>query len=120
MSALMRMFERLFDEIKHHADPTQHKPIDIARVESRFHRIGLASIGIIGFLMIPVAAILPVLPIWPFALIMLVAFARTSSRFCAWLTNNRVFNTAFSIIRNRPERAFRIAHRWLNKLLGVA
>ncbi len=112
------LLDKLLAEFKHHADPQNHQPIHIEPVTNVRARVGMAVLGSFGLMMVPVAAALPVLPTWPFALVLIIAMARSSTRFRAWLCNNRAFHTLMSVVRTRPERVFRLANRAMNWLLG--
>jgi hypothetical protein len=105
-------------EIRNHADPSRHETVHITPVESLGGRLGLLALIMGGLIMIPIAAAVPMLPIWPFAIIVIVCMARLSARFRRWLTANRAFNTMMSIVRTRPERIFRWADRLMRHALG--
>lgn len=113
------LIDKVLGELKHHADPANHKPVHIAPVQGPLARAGMVALGSFGLIMIPVAAAVPLLPIWPFALVMMVAMARSSSRFRAWLSANRAFHTVMSLIRTRPERIFQLANRFMTWVLGA-
>lgn len=78
----------------------------------------LFTAGAFGVAMIPVAAAVPLLPIWPFALLALAAAARSSSRVRAWLSHNRTFCGLVYFVHSRPEKIFRFVARMLTALFG--
>ncbi len=112
------LLDKLVAEFKHHADPQNHKPITIEPVTDVRAKVGMAVMGSFGLLMVPVAAALPILPTWPFALVLIIAMARSSTRFRVWLSNNRAFHTLMSVVRTRPECVFRMANRAMTWMLG--
>ncbi len=105
-------------EIRTHADPACHEAVRIEPVESMAGRLTLVALITLGLIMVPIAAAVPMLPIWPFAILVIVCLARLSTRFRRWLVANRAFNTIMSIIRTRPERIFRWADRLMRQALG--
>jgi hypothetical protein len=114
-----RGLQRILQEIRTHADPALHQPVHIAPVTSLRGRL-ILSLGMFGgVIMIPVAAAVPMLPIWPFAILCIVCAARVSARFRHRLVASRVFNTVMCIIRTRPERIFRWADDLIRRALGA-
>ena len=116
---MMPILDRLFAEIRRHAAEAHYAPVHIEPAHSAGERVMLLTACAFGIVMIPVAAAVPLLPIWPFALLALAAAARNSARVRIWLMHNSVFKTVVHIVRHRPERIFRFTDRLLSKLLGV-
>jgi hypothetical protein len=114
----MRLVDRIRSELKHHSAPENHPQIHIEHVADLRGRVALAGAFAVGVLMIPVAAAVPMLPIWPFATLCIVCAARMSRRFRARLLQSRSFMTVMSIIRTRHERIFRWADALLRRALG--
>lgn len=112
------MLERLLAELRHHADPAQHRLVHIAPARNVRDRLMLLGAVVLGGVMIPVALAVPLLPAWPFAIVLLVACARLSERVRVWLQSNRAFNTGMSLVRTRPERMFVWANQCMCVLLG--
>ena len=112
------MLDRLLAELRHHADPAMHTPVHIAPARNLRERLILLGAVLLGLVMIPVAIALPLLPTWPFVIVLLAASARLSARVREWLQANRAFNTGMSLVRTRPERAFVWANQCLRVLLG--
>jgi uncharacterized protein len=54
-------------------------------------RIALLTAGFLALVLAVVGAILPVMPATPFILLAAYCFARSSNRWHAWLTTNRLF-----------------------------
>jgi hypothetical protein len=110
---------RISAELRHHADPANHAPIHIEPARSLAEKALLLAMAGVGLLMIPVAAAVPMLPIWPFALLLIACLARVSSSFRARLMRNRAFNSVISLIRARPEKLFQLASRLIHWSLGA-
>ncbi len=113
---VQRILDYAFREIRHHANPEHQLDIRIEPVNSTRDRLTLSALLMFGIGMVPVALLLPLLPTWPFVFVAIACVARMSTRFRNWLTANRVFRTAMSVIRTRPERVF----RWADQLTHVA
>lgn len=114
-----RLFSELMREIKHHTDPANHRPIHIAPVTHPVKRTlvvfaGFGALGLAG-----VGAITPVMPVWPFALVALFCFARSSGRVRNWVSNNHVIKSVMSLLWSRPERPFVWARRCIEWLSGA-
>jgi len=118
LQRLNSFLEQLASEMHRHADVGVHRPLHIEPARSTGERVMLLAAGAFGIVMIPVAAAVPLLPIWPFALLALAAAARSSSRARAWLSHNRAFCALVHFVHSRPERIFRLAARLLAILFG--
>lgn len=119
-SAVERLFGELMREIKHYANPANHRPIHIAPVTHPVKRTlvvcaGFGALGLAG-----VGAITPVMPVWPFALVALFCFARSSSRVRRWVSQNHLFKSVVSLVWSRPERPFVWARRCIEWLSGAS
>jgi hypothetical protein len=119
LQRLNSFLEQLVSDVQRHADAGMHQPLHIEPARSAGERVALLAVGAFGIVMIPVAAAVPLLPIWPFALLALAAAARTSSRARAWLSRNRAFCALVNFVHSRPERIFRWAAWLLSKLFGA-
>jgi hypothetical protein len=114
------LLDRIRNELRHHSAPENQPQIHIAPAENLKDRVALSGVFAVGIFMIPVAAAVPMLPIWPFATLCIVCAARMSRRFRARLLSSKTFLTIMSIIRTRPERMFRWADALMRRALGEA
>lgn len=117
---LERLFGGLLREVRYHTDPANHRPIHIAPVTHPVKRAlvvcaGFGALGLAG-----VGAITPVMPVWPFALVALFCFARSSARVRNWVGRNYVIKSVMSLIWSRPEQPFAWARRCIELLSGTA
>ena len=112
------MLNRLLAELRHHADPAMHTPVHIALARTLRERVLLGLVVLVSVVMIPVAIALPLLPTWPFVIVMLAALARLFPRVRDWLLASKIFNTGMSLVRTRPERVFVWANQCMRVLLG--
>ncbi|MFN4294135.1 MAG: DUF454 family protein [Thermoflexales bacterium] len=117
---LERLFGELLREVRRHTDPANHRPIHIAPVTHPVKRAlvvcaGFGALGLAG-----VGAITPVMPVWPFALVALFCFARSSTRVRNWVSRNPIIKSVMSLIWSRPERPFAWARRCIELLSGAA
>jgi hypothetical protein len=117
---ISRLLNRIRAELKHHSAPENQPQIQITPAVDLKDRMALSGVFAIGVVMIPVAAAVPMLPIWPFATLCIVCAARMSRRFRVRLLASRAFLTIMSIIRTRPERMFRWADALMRRALGEA
>jgi hypothetical protein len=115
---MKRLFDGVLREFKHHTNPLNHRPIHVAPVTQPLQRalVTCAGIGALG--LAGIGAIMPVMPTWPFALVALFCFARSSQRVRNWMVNNHVIKSVLSLVYSRPERPFAWARRWLDVLMG--
>jgi hypothetical protein len=118
LQRLNSFLDRLAAEAHRHADAGAHRPLHIEPARTAGERVMLFTAGAFGVAMIPVAAAVPLLPIWPFALLALAAAARSSSRVRAWLSHNRTFCGLVYFVHSRPEKIFRFVARMLTALFG--
>ena len=66
-------------------------------------RIALLGAGFLALGLVVVGAILPVMPATPFILLAAYCFARSSTRWHAWLTSNRLFGRYVAqAVQGRP------------------
>lgn len=115
-----RLFGELAREIRHHTDPANHRPLHIAPVTHPVKRTlvifaGFGALGLAG-----VGAVTPIMPVWPFALVALFCFARSSSRVRKWVCENHLVKSVMSLVWSRPERPFVWARRCIEWLSGVS
>jgi hypothetical protein len=115
---LERVFGEAMREFKYHTNPAHHPPIHVAPIHHPVKRtlVVFAGLGMLG--LAGVGAITPIMPTWPFALVALFCFARSSSRVRNWVTNNHVIKSVMSLVRSRPERPFAWARQCLDWLIG--
>lgn len=117
-SLMARVFGGILREFKHHTNPMNHRPIHVAPVTHPVQRalVTCAGVGAIG--LAGIGAIMPIMPTWPFALVALMCFARSSNRVRNWVVNNHVIKSMLSLVYSRPERPFAWARQWLAVLMG--
>jgi hypothetical protein len=113
-----RVFWDVMCEFKHHTNPANHQPFHIAPVEHPVKRtaIAFAGVGLLG--LAGIGVITPVMPTWPFALVALMCFARSSRRVRNWTVNNHVIKSVMSLVQSRPEKPFVWARKALQWLMG--
>lgn len=113
-----RVFEGVLREYRHHSNPANHRPIDVQPIEDPLKRtlVSFAGVGALG--LAGIGAITPIMPTWPFALVALFCFARSSRRVRAWVVNNHAIKSVMSLVYSRPERPFAWARMWLDRLTG--
>lgn len=114
-----QLFGELMREIKHHANPANHRPIYIAPVTHPVKRTlvvfaGFGALGLAG-----IGAVTPVMPVWPFALVALFCFARSSARVRNWVSRNHIIKSVMSLLWARQERPFVWARRCIEWLSGT-
>ena len=111
--------ERLLADFKKYADPAHQIEVKIHPITNPVHRIVAIVIGsacvVVG---IPAAAILPIVPIAPFAAVGLMCFARVSPRFQRWLLQQLAYRITVTVIYTRNERPFRLLRQCFNALAG--
>ena len=101
-----RVFASVMREFKHHTDPANHQPIHIAPIEHPVKRTAMAFTGVGMLGLAGVGAITPIMPTWPFALVALMCFARSSRRVRNWTMNNHLVKSVMSLVNSRPEKPF--------------
>jgi len=113
-----RVFWDAMREFKHHTNPVNHQPIHIAPVQDPVKRtaIAFAGVGMLG--LAGVGAVTPIMPTWPFALVALMCFARSSRRVRNWTVNNHFIKSVMSLVNSRPEKPFVWARKTLQWLMG--
>lgn len=98
----------------HHTEPTA----------TGTRRIGLLLGGFASLALAVAGAILPVMPTTPFILLAVYCFARSSPRWHAWLTTNRLFGRYVAqVAQGRPLswqiKAVLVASCWVTAVLSV-
>lgn len=114
-----RLFERVVQEFKHHTDPANHRPILVEPIRDPMKRIlvttaGFAALGLGGL-----GIVTPIMPTWPFVLVALFCFARSSNRVRSWLVHNRIICSVMSLLRTRTEKPFVWARQCIDWLCGA-
>lgn len=117
-NVVMRMFSGLMREFKHHTNPINHRPIHVEPLTHPMQRALITCAGVGAIVLAGVGAIMPIMPIWPFALVALFCFARSSNRVRNWVVNNHVIKSMLSLVYSRPERPFMWARQCLDVLMG--
>lgn len=117
-SRVERVLEGVVRGWKHHTDPVNHQPIYVEPVTHPVKRtlVAFAGVGALG--LAGVGVVTPIMPTWPFALVALFCFARSSSRVRNWVVDNHVIKSVMSLVRTRQERPFVWTHACLNGLMG--
>lgn len=117
-SRMARVFAQVLDEFKHHTDPANHKPVHIEPIHEPLKRMLTLVTGVIMLIIGGIGLVTPIMPTWPFVLVALFCFARSSARVRAWVLNNHVFRSVMSLVLSRPERPFAWARAWLKRMSG--
>lgn len=113
------LIERALAGFKQYADPANHVEVTIRPITGPAQRVLVFTVGMVCVVIgIPLAAILPILPVSPFAAVGLFCFARVSPRFANWLTLQPVFKIAMTVIYTRHEWPFRLLRTLLDGLAG--
>jgi len=110
-SVLDALFAALLREFRQHTNPANHRSFQIDPIAHPLQRAGVLVTGFSTLMLAGVGAIVPVMPVSPFALVALFCFARTSSRVRRWITRNHIVKSAVSFIWSRSERPF-VWVRW--------
>ena len=114
-----RLIDRTLAGFKHYGDPAHQVEVSIQPITNPAHRLIAITIGVLCVgIGIPLAALLPVVPISPFAAVGLFCFARVSDRFRAWLVRQSMFKIAIAVIYTRSEWPFRLLRHLLDALAG--
>ena len=82
--------------------------------------VALGVAGVCLLIGVPLAAILPVLPVTPFAVVGFMLLARASARFRRWLLRQQAYRIAITAIYTRTERPFRWLKWCFNALSGLS
>ncbi len=117
-SRVERMFAQVLHEFKHHTDPSNHKPVHIEPIREPVKRVLTLGIGVVMLIIGGIGFITPIMPTWPFVLVALFCFARSSGRVRAWVIHNHIFKSVMSLVLSRPERPFAWARAWLKRMSG--
>jgi len=118
-SPIERVFDGVLRGFKHHTNPVNHTPIHVEPIDDPLKRTGVAFAGAGMLVLGGIGAVTPIMPTWPFVLVGLFCFARTSSRVRNWLVNNHVIKSMMSLIGSRPERPFVWAQSCITWISGV-
>lgn len=113
-----RVFGDVMREFRRHTDPANHQPIHIAPAQGSVKRTAMACAGVGMLGLAGVGVVTPIMPTWPFALVALMCFARSSRRVRNWTVNNHVIKSVMSLVQSRPEKPFVWARRALQSLMG--
>ncbi len=119
-SLLVRVFQEALREVRYHADPANQPPLEIAPARNLAQRAAFTATGLVLLGIGGVGAVTPVMPTWPFVLVALFSFARSSERVRRWLVGNPIIRTVYSLVCHRQELPFVIARRALHWLTGAA
>jgi hypothetical protein len=113
------IFAGVMSEYRHHTNPAHHRPLHIEPIHHPVQRtlVAIAGVGMLG--LAGVGAVTPIMPTWPFALVALICFARSSRRVRNWTVNNHVIKSMMSLVYARPERPFVWARKCLNPVIGA-
>ncbi|MCS6774722.1 MAG: DUF454 family protein [Anaerolineae bacterium] len=117
-SKVERFFEKALHELRYHTNPANHQPLEIRQVTHPVHRTLLLVAGVAFLGLGGLGAVTPVMPTWPFVLVALFCFARSSARVREWVSHNRVILSVVSLVRSRPERPFVWAWRCIQWVTG--
>ncbi len=117
-SPIERVFNGVLREYEHHTNPANHTPIHVQPINDPLKRTGVAFAGAGMLVLGGIGAITPIMPTWPFVLVALFCFARTSSHVRNWMVNNHVIKSMMSLVRSRPEKPFVWAQQCIQWLSG--
>ncbi len=112
-----RVFNGVLREFKHHTNSANHTPIHIEPINDPLKRTSVVIAGAGMLVLGGIGVITPIMPTWPFVLVALFCFARTSSHVRNWMVNNHVIKSMMSLVRARPEKPFvwaRACIQWLS------
>lgn len=115
---LNRIVIQTRDLLRHHGDAENQVEIEIVPVDHPFKTLALGLFGVVGLIGVPIAMLLPVVPVTPFAMLGLVCLARISPPFRRWLLSTRFCKTTLSMIYTRSEPMFVLLRKLLQSLLG--
>jgi hypothetical protein len=115
-----RIFAPVVREFRHHTDPANHRPIRVVPLRHPVQRTLASFAGIGALALAGVGAITPIMPTWPFALLALFCFARSSRRVRDWVEHNRIISSVMSLLYSRSEWPFVWARDCLDRLMGSA
>lgn len=88
-------------------------------MQPRLHqRVLLFAVGIGAVILGVIGLILPVIPASPFFVLALACFARASTRFHAWLTNQPQLHQALDWLRNSSNPIFKFVARLMEWAMG--
>lgn len=114
-----RLFERVVQEFKHHTDPANHPPIHVEPIRDPMKRTLVATAGFAALGLGGLGVVTPIMPTWPFVLVALFCFARSSDRVRNWLVQNHVVRSVMSLLRTRTEKPFVWARQCIDWLCGA-
>lgn len=114
-----RLFERAVQEFKHHTDPANHPPIHVEPIRDPMKRTLVATAGFAALGLGGLGVVTPIMPTWPFVLVALFCFARSSDRVRNWLVQNHVIRSVMSLLRTRTEKPFVWARQCIDWLCGA-
>ena len=118
---MSKFVDRLLGAFKTYADPANQIEVPIQPIANPALRMAALGLALACLLIgIPLAAILPVVPISPFALVGLMLLARTSDRFRRWLLQQQAYRIAVTVIYTRTERPFRLLRGCFHALAGLS
>ena len=118
-AVLDRLLQAVLREVRHHADPANQVPLDIAPARDYTERLTFTGLGFVMLGVGGLGAFTPVMPTWPFVLIALFSFARSSRRVRHLMINSMVIRTIYSLAHSRDERPFVLTRRLLRWLSGA-
>lgn len=118
LSAIERVLLDAMKEYQYYSNPANQVKIDIKLVKDpvKRTRLMLSGVGMLG--LAGVGVITPVMPTWPFALVAVLCFARTSQRVRNWVMNNQMIKTLLSMVYSRNEKPFVWTRTTLQRLMA--
>lgn len=81
-------------------------------------RIFLGALGVMALALALVGVILPIVPASPFFVIALACFARASTRFHAWLTDQPQLHQAIDWLRQSTNPIFKFVAKMMDWAVG--
>ncbi len=119
LSLLAHLFREVLREVSYHANPANQPQLEIAPASGMLQRLAFTAIGLVMLGAGGIGLVTPVMPTWPFVLVALFSFARSSARVRHWMVRNPVIRTVYSLVHHRQEMPFRVARRAILWLAGT-